>query len=79
MYHLCVSVSAAATLRDISVILPSFPEAVNNTYMTVLKAFVYREANKQANSFPIRLFPATLQLLVHECDVRTMNTDSLRG
>jgi hypothetical protein len=79
MNHICVSVSAAATLRDISAILPSFPEAVNNTYMTVLKTAVYREAHKQANSFPFRLFPATLQLLVRECDVREMSTDTLRG
>jgi len=89
MNHLGVSITAAATLHDIFVIVPSLSEAVNNTHMTVLNRVVYREARarththklrfSQANSFPFILFPVTLQLLVHEQDVRMMSTDTFRG
>lgn len=45
-----VSVTAASTLRDIFVARQSFSEAVNNTYMTVRNAVVYREANTHLDS-----------------------------
>ena len=50
MNHLCVSVTTAATLRDIFVILPSFSEALNNMYMAVLNTVVYTEARTHLDS-----------------------------
>jgi hypothetical protein len=53
--------------------------------MTVLNTAVYREAHthldsaKRILSHSFRLFPVTLQLLVHEQDVRMMSTDTFRG
>ena len=62
MNHLFVSVTAAATLRDIFVTLPSFSEAVNNTYMTVLNTAVYREALTHTLSSAKRILSHSVSL-----------------